>query len=469
MSSKNWFDVSKKGLRQLQEGKPKHYILRELIQNVLDEPTTMCSVLTEWKNGKAIIEVADDSPEGFRDISHAFTLFAPTYKRAEPEKRGRYNTGEKQSIALCEWARIKTTKGTIIFDRSGRKHSREKTFVGSIITLHVKMLKSDYDEMLEVVKNYLIPQHIEFTFNGDTIQYRAPIKTFEATLPTEFEENGVFRRTQRKTRVDLHLPQGKAWLYEMGIPVQELECKYSVDIQQKVPLSIDRDSVPQSFLAVLYAEVLNATHQDLKPEESSEAWVHEGAGNKRIVPEATKAVITKRYGDKVVIANHFDKNSIDEAISHGFKVIHGSELSKDEWAKVKEAGAIKSSSDLFGTQSVPAKGITPTQDMLRFADLAAKVAKRCLGINITVLFAEWDGVAAQYTKVLQTLTLNTKVLHNGFFAGGATEKKLDLLVHELGHESGNHTEHSYHEQITKMAGQLVVIALREPGFFEGGK
>ena len=33
----SWFEVSKEGLKQLQLGKPKHYVARELIQNAWDE------------------------------------------------------------------------------------------------------------------------------------------------------------------------------------------------------------------------------------------------------------------------------------------------------------------------------------------------------------------------------------------------------------------------------------------------
>ncbi len=32
MTNKNWFEVDKEGLKQLQAGKPKHYLVRELIK-----------------------------------------------------------------------------------------------------------------------------------------------------------------------------------------------------------------------------------------------------------------------------------------------------------------------------------------------------------------------------------------------------------------------------------------------------
>lgn len=183
--------------------------------------------------------------------------------------------------------------------------------------------------------------------------------------------------------------------------------------------------------------------------------------------DATKTIITKRFGKKVVVANPFDRQSIDEAISRGFKVVTGSELSKAEWDNVRGAKALNSSSDLFGSKAVASESIEPTEDMLRFAELAKRIAKCCMGIDIGVAFRKWDGAVAQYGN--RMLTLNVKQLGNGFFSGAfATEQKLDLIVHKLGHEAGMHTEHNYHKQITKLAGQLVMIALEDQEFFKEG-
>ena len=56
MKNKSWFEVSKEGLKELQEGKPKHFIARELIQNAWDEQIKTCLFDAEWNNGKAKIE-----------------------------------------------------------------------------------------------------------------------------------------------------------------------------------------------------------------------------------------------------------------------------------------------------------------------------------------------------------------------------------------------------------------------------
>ena len=460
-NKKPWFEVDREGLRELQEGKPKDYILRELVQNAWDENITICEVFLSWKDGMASITVTDDSPEGFRDLSHAYTLFAPTYKRSEPEKRGRFNLGEKQILSICDEAFITTTKGSIIFTAEGRKESKSCRKVGSLIQVFVKMTEEEYKDIYSIIKTYLPPANIKFTVNHKDYSHHTPDFCFEAILPTEFEEDGIFHKTKRKTVIDLH-KSDKPLLYEMGIPVTPIDSKYSIDIQQKVPLSTDRDTVPSSYLKALYAEVLNHTFEYLQEDKSSEVWVREATASKKISDVAVRKVIEKRYGDKVVVANPRDRNSIDEAISQGYKVIHGRELSKDEWQNVKKAKTVKSSSDLFPTNTTGATPVEPTPDMFKYAKLAKKVARRSFGIEIEVKFAEWIGVAAQYGN--RTLTLNLKVVPKEFFESFSIAL-LDLTIHELSHEAGNHTQYTYHQACTRLGAELTMIALKEPEFF----
>jgi len=116
---KQWFDVDKAGLGRQAEEQGKGRLVGELVQNALDEPgVTQIAVTLALVPGQesADLTVSDDSPEGFADISHAYTLFAPSVKRANPEQRGQFNLGEKLVLAVCEQASISTTKGTVIFD-----------------------------------------------------------------------------------------------------------------------------------------------------------------------------------------------------------------------------------------------------------------------------------------------------------------------------------------------------------------
>jgi len=466
--SKTWFEVDKDGFKELQLGKSKAYILRELIQNAWDENITKCSVKTRFDSDHYIarISVEDDAPEGFKDLRDSFTLFRHTDKRQDATKRGRFNIGEKQVIALSESAVIRTTKGTIIFDQNGRHTVEAKSPQGSIVTVHVPMFYRDYEEMLMSLEFYLTPKGIITLVNGTRLDYREPYKTFTANLQTEVEEKGVLKKTVRNTSVHVHkVANGQLrFLFEMGIPITSIDCQFSIDIQQKIPLNIDRETVSQAFLKDVFAEVLNATYQDVTPESSSQLWIREGTSDERIKTEAVKTVIEKRYGDKVVVANPLDRNSIDEAISHGYHVIYGSEMSKDEWSNIKKDDLLTSSSEMFGSTLATAKIIDHlTLGQIELKAFTQKIAKRLLDIELNVTFVESDATQqASYGN--GTLTFNISRIPQRFFEDHL--QALSLILHELGHYYGNHTEHSYHEALTDMAQRLVIIALTESTFFK---
>jgi hypothetical protein len=79
--------------------------------------------LTRPMNGRSELVVTDDSPEGFRDLTDSYTMFAESYKKADPDKRGAFNLGEKFVLALCDEAMITTTTGRVTFDGSGRRRT----------------------------------------------------------------------------------------------------------------------------------------------------------------------------------------------------------------------------------------------------------------------------------------------------------------------------------------------------------
>lgn len=462
MEKRNWFEVSVKGLAELQTGKPKHYIVRELVQNAWDEDITECKVDIQRHKHPTIITVFDDSPEGFKDLTDAYTVFKTTPKRANPKQRGRFNLGEKQAIALAKHTTIETTKGTITFDKNGRHHSKKKREFGSQVSLEVKMTKTEYESCVEMAKRYLPPKGIKYVVNGEIVSYTKPRQTISVSLETEILQESI-KRVQRKTEVEIPIEEN-SYLYEMGIPICPIDCKYSINVQQKIPLSVDRETVPQRYLKVLFAEVLNATSQDIGEGEASDNWVRQATASKRVSGEAVKNVVQRRFGDKVVVANPFDKTSIDDALAHGYKVVRGSELSKEEWENVKGANAIQSSSEVFGHRFVNSKPVEANREMIWTAELAKRVAKECLGIEIAVHFARWEGkTGAQYGD--RTLTFNVKSLGRKFFKNHFDENILDLIIHELGHEKGMHTETTYHKALTQIGSQLVVIALQNPKFF----
>jgi len=465
-TQKPWFEVDQKGFRELQLSKPKHHVVRELIQNAFDEPITVCDVKTSFDDGHVSITVYDDSPIGFRDLTDAFTLYKTTYKRKDPEKRGRFNVGEKQAFAICDFAKIVTTKGTVTFDKMGRHTSVKASEVGTTVVVQFKATERQYKDMVDILRSYIVPAHIKFVVNGKDVYFSNPVCSLSAPLATEYEVEGIYRRTTRTTVIDVYASDEyqPSYLYEMGIPVQKIDCLFSINVQQKIPLSIDRDSVSMAFLQDLYAEVLNVTYDQVPADMISQNWVRLGMADERVSKEAVKAIITKRFGEKVVIANPFDPIANDNAIANGFKVIGGREMSKEEWDKVKEFGILQSSTTSFGTPSEKLPAVQPNEQQRKFADLAKRIARRVLKFDINVHFVDGGVFVSGGSYGNRTLTVNITGSCPEF-KDEATEEMVDFIDHELGHEFGMHTEASYHSALTRICGALVIIGIKEPEFF----
>lgn len=263
---KNWFEVDKHGLARILERKGKEFVLFELVQNAWDEcgVTKVSATLQYRGRSRALLVVEDDAPEGFRDLSHAFTLFAESAKKSNPQQRGRFNFGEKLVLAISDEVTIRTTKGGIRFDAEGRHTLRTRQTVGSRIECLLRMTEEECRAVEHQVRKLICPASIVTVFNGTTLEPRREAEQFTTTLPTEVASaDGFLRRVNRETSVRLFtvLPGETAMLYEMGIPVVETGDKWHYDIGQKVPLTIDRENVPPGFLRQVRVAVFNQMRQ----------------------------------------------------------------------------------------------------------------------------------------------------------------------------------------------------------------
>ena len=250
-----------------------------------------------------VVTVEDDDPDGFASLDQAWTLFAESGKKASVEKRGRFNLGEKLVLALCEEAEIVSTTGGVRFDQHGRHRLRGRRERGTIFTGKFKLSGDDLTDCCNAMRRLLPPTGIETTFNGVLLQVRTPFAEFDASLRTEIaDENGNLRPSIRKTCVRLFRPdEGEtATLYEMGIPVVDTGDAFHVDVQQKIPLGLDRDSVPPAYLKSIRALVLNATHAELSPKHATSVWVREALGTRDVSTEAVKSAVAIRFGAKAV-------------------------------------------------------------------------------------------------------------------------------------------------------------------------
>lgn len=481
-----WFEGDKEGLAELVERQGKAFIIFELLQNAFDEDDCTAVKVSfnpiEGRRGVCTLEVDDNSPEGFKDLSHAYTLFAKSYKKADPTKRGRFNLGEKLVLAICESAKVISTKGTVIFDEKGRTKSSKKTTVGTKFSAVIKINRGEHAEICDEVGSVIIPEHIETTFNGIKLESRKPIHTFEASLPTEIaDEEGRLKPTTRKTEIRIFEPteEENPHIYEMGIPVVETDCKWHIDIQQKVPLNMQRDNVKPSYAKTLSVLVFNEMHERIAASEASNAWVRQATSDERISSKAFTNALDKRFGEKRVSRDPNDPESAMNAVTNGYNIVGGRSMNANEWQNAKRFEAIpaSSSSNLgFATpkpyhkDGSPVEIIPPekwSKGMHNIAEYYKTIGKALLDKQITVTIVKKlsNNCRACYGKGGR-LELSLQGLGRKWFDQGPTVDVDELLIHEVGHEySSNHLDAEYHRALCRLGAKLKQLAIRDPDLF----
>ena len=476
--SRPWFEVDKQGLAWLLERKGKEFVLFELIQNAWDEPGVTQVRVTLERRGRnlACLVVEDDAPEGFKDLSHAFTLFADSAKKANPEQRGRFNLGEKMVLAISDEVTIRTARGGLRFDESGRHTLRTGQPKGSRVECVLKMTAEQCRTIEAQVRKLIPPPAIATLFNGVPLEPRLPLKEFKTTLPTEVaSEDGFLRRVNRETTIRLfNVPAGEtAMLYELGIPVVETGDKWHCDIGQKVPLTLDRENVPLAFLRQVRVAILNQMHAQLEPEDVNSEWAETAIASPDCTPEAVRSYLRTRFGEKRVSFDPSDPEANKLAVSRGYTVVHGSMMSAGAWKNARSAQAI-----------LPAGQVTPsaktwtgegnpeavafddwipeskwTAGMREIAAFAKQVGEKVLSRVITVKFcATPHHLGAASYGPNGDLVFNKFRLGAEWFDRGVTEQVIRLLMHEFGHDSSpDHLSSDYHEALCRIGARLFAL------------
>jgi hypothetical protein len=487
--SKPAFEVDKAGLAKLLAQRGKRFAVLELIQNALDEQVTRVDVQlvpTEDSRGYHTLTVTDDSPEGFADLAHAYTLFAESKKKDNPELRGRFNLGEKLVLALCRRAEIRTTTGVIRFEGNTRSHGRNRTETGSVFTGELRMSQSEAAEALAAARTVLVSSGVSLAINGERLPPREPEGSFTETLTTvTADAEGFLRSSLRKTRVDIYQPDPSGlgfavetpMLYELGIPVVEIDCPWHVDVRQKVPLNSDRDNVTPAYLRKLLAAVLNTMHEQASQEALRAPWTGEALESDLLDDEAVEAVLTARYGKKRVAFDPSDPEANKRATSEGYTVIHGGAHSGAQWDNIRRAGAALPAGKVTPSpkpwsddpkapkaKDIPREKWTP--GMARIADFAAELAEK---LRVGRVYVGFVNTPNEFSAAYGSghLTFNIKRLGRRWFDHSPTsEVVLSLLIHEFGHEySGDHLSREYYDALCKLGARLGRAVSDNPKWF----
>lgn len=473
MKNSNWFSVDKEGLAKIMARKGKEFAIFELIQNCWDEngvTHVTVTLVQDAAPGYAYLKVEDDAPNGFSDLAHAYTLFAESKKKNDPEKRGRFNLGEKLVLALAREAQIATTTGTVVFNKNGRRRSSGARAAGSQIEMSVRMTKEEMERAITACQRLLPP--IKTTINHVPLNAEAPVKSFESSLTTEIADSeGHLVRSVRKTLVTVYRATASrpASIYEMGIPVCEIDGKFSFDVGQKVPLTMDREEVLPSFRKQLAVAALNNIHDILDSDDANTTWATDAATSPDIRPEALDAVMTQKFGEKRVIYDPSDPEANARAAAAGYTVITGGQLSASTWNNVRTfgtalpAGQVTPSPKPYSENGKPltlVAELTPgMKEVEAYAKKFAYVVLCSRSINVQFAAEVTWPYAATYGP--GNLTFNVGRLGKAWFNLKANQQKIDdLLIHEFGHEySSNHLSEEYYDALT-MIGSKLAQAIR---------
>lgn len=476
MTTGNWFEVDKDGLKNIQLRRGIAKAVVELVSNALDAPGTKeIAVLVERgsparkKKDKHLytLTVIDDSPDGFVDLKEAWTLFAPSRKIDDPTKRGRFNLGEKLVLSLCEQAVISSTTGTVSFDAGGRTVSKKaRRAQGTEFMAAIYMTEAEAEETRILLRQLIIPSDCLLSVDGSIVQQPKRVHTFTTALPTEIsDEEGVLRRTQRQTTVMLFEPGLLgAWLYELGVPVVELpDERWSVNVEQKVPLNAERDNVTPAYLKKLRTAVLDNAFDLLSEADAAEPWVEQALEEAN--PAAVQAAITKRFGEKRAIYDPSDPEASARLVSEGYTILHGRSLSSGAWSAVKRAEAAIPAGQIapttFARFSADGTEMAIEQDrwtpgMTLLANYAQEFAKVLLHKHIEIKF--FSSVKLSWAACYGPggpLCFNIGRLGRRFVDKPEQHAVDKLLLHEFAHEyESNHLSTEYHEAICDLGAKM---------------
>ncbi|MGH7175461.1 MAG: hypothetical protein ACREGR_03840, partial [Minisyncoccia bacterium] len=322
-------EIDAKGWSRIQGNQPRYRLFMELYQNSKDEVgTTEIKIKIEPLGGRpaVLFQVEDDGP-GFADLSHAYTLFAPSAKLGNPTQSGFMNLGEKACIVGCTKLSIFTTSGTVDFnmaDQSRVENPRKKSQRGTLVIGEMKMTREEYAETILALTSIIPPKHIALWVNGGRVEHRTPVRTFEARLPTRLLEDGELVTRTRDTIVEVYplMAAEKPTLYEMGIQVVETDVKdFHINVGQKVILNKDRDNVTPAYMQTLRVLTLNNTADLLAEADASEDWVREASGDERAEKDAVEQIMDLRFGEKRVVASPTDPEANARAVAEGYTLI----------------------------------------------------------------------------------------------------------------------------------------------------
>ena len=280
MVAKQWFEISNEGWKRMNAGRPPYELVKELVQNILDENFHQASISMRMRGEDFILEVEDDVEGGIGDSGLITTVFM-TGKEESHLKRGRKGRGLKEFLSVCKEAIVETKGQTIHFLSNGsRKEEGNSRISGTKIFCRIQQEgwnKKAIRNTSSYLQKTILPFHVSFKVNGKEIQKRCDTRSLGGCrLPTHIISNGVQTEVVRETKINLYeKAEKKGWIYEMGIPVQKIDIPFDVDICQRIPMNDNRNEVNDNYLSIVKTSMVRVMIDSLTKKDLI-GWASKG-------------------------------------------------------------------------------------------------------------------------------------------------------------------------------------------------
>jgi hypothetical protein len=456
-----WFDIDHDGLRK-NSSLPK--VVLEMAQNALDTNATVITINLgpTGTRGSGRLTVVDNDPVGYERLSDCYTLYAPSTKAGDDSKRGIFNLGEKEFVAFCTDGTVTSTTGRVTFladhTRKVSKSPRTRTQSGSIHDFTLKMTRDDQAAMIARLREIILDGTQDVIVNGEHLPVRPVLMETTAVLPLWVRsDDDVYSLVERKrvVRITLHEPAaGGPTLHVHGLPVQPIDCTYSVNVHGRLKVDTARDQIRPAVLAQVLAEVANTLAEHDKLTEADIDWAGDTLGKHSTV-EATRAIMETRFGPDFMVAGP-DKVANAEAAAVGRTPVYGGSLKSDQWAAIKRAQADDPG---FAPTTTSAFGVTVDGSLSNpispadWTPRATEVVHWCQrifpvlfpGCRLEVTIAGGDRApnciaAMGHNGHVGDLTFNQG--QTGWDWFDDTEEVLDTIIHEFAHfQAGTDARH----------------------------
>lgn len=490
----NIFTADPEGFREQNAGRPAAHLIREAVQNVLDEAATKLDVTIEFTSAAVTgpgptgvyFEIVDDVPGGIRDERLIWTIWLSD-KTDSPQKRGRMGRGLKELISVSDEMLIVTEAvPAILFERKRGKWERtrprkHRTEAGTRVEGFTRLWKKrDVDAVVAYLTRIRPPVGLDFAVNGGAVLRRQAIETYTLKLPTlvfELQEDGsrVGREPRRECQVELVSqvlgepvgPEGRrameSWVYEMGIPIERIDFPLSIDVGQRVPLKEKRDTLTEPYRRELFAKLLDLRVAAglVQPSEMKDNSVMVASQAPEHLSVATKVAIAEAWtgGRPYATTPHM----VSQATGQHISVVPLRSLPESVRVIAREVGTdVK---QVIEEREMAACSIIDpnsfTNEQVRFVNVWSWIA-RGIRRGCTIHLSKGKPSAiASFNSDMRLLTvyvdrIGERVINEPLSAGA-----LSTLIHELAHWQSQEDEHGmgFHADSEDVGGLVAAFLL----------